>query len=141
MSAVTTGCEHRYRVRVYIENTDSFGMVHHTQYINFLERARSEWLRELGYSLSECTSQGILFVIHSLNVQYHKPVYLDDELEIVSRIAKSHRVSLDYQQWVYHTQSPEQAVCTGMIRVVCTDLNLKPQKLPAALIRGLTGND
>ena len=72
-------------VRVYYEDTDAGGVVYHTNYLKFFERARTEWLRSLGYSQASLAStEGVLFTVVSLGTEYHRPARLDDQLLVRS---------------------------------------------------------
>ena len=76
----------RLAVRVYYEDTDAGGVVYYANYLRFLERARTECLRSLGFEQSELMAQGIAFAVRSLSAEYLKPARLDDELVVVSTI-------------------------------------------------------
>ena len=67
-------------VRVYIEDTDAGGIVYYVNYLKFMERSRTEFLRSLGYGKTSVLDDGLLFVVHSLSVDYQKSAKLDDEL-------------------------------------------------------------
>ena len=78
-------------VRVYYEDTDAGGVVYHTSYIRFLERARTEWLRSLGYSQARLVEEiGLVFSVVSLEVKYLLPARLDDLLHVRSTVAVSY---------------------------------------------------
>ncbi len=64
-------------VRVYYEDTDAGGVVYHTNYLKFMERTRTEWLRHLGFEQTQLkTDYNLLFVVHQLSINYHKPAFL-----------------------------------------------------------------
>src|SRR5690606_31315718 len=74
-------------VRVYWEDTDGGGIVYYANYLRFLERARTEWLRSLGFSQQRlATEAGIIFTVVNLSVEYRRPARLDDELEVRSEV-------------------------------------------------------
>src|SRR5690554_7008378 len=70
----------KWHARVYYEDTDAGGIVYHANYLKFMERARTEWLRDLGFFQQSLRADDTLFVVRSLNIQYKAPAYLDDEL-------------------------------------------------------------
>jgi 4-hydroxybenzoyl-CoA thioesterase len=69
-----------HRCRVYYEDTDAGGIVYYVNYLKFMERARTERLRELGFAQSQLAGEDLLFVVHSSEARYHAPARLDDEL-------------------------------------------------------------
>src|SRR6187397_2023606 len=73
--------EFSWRARVYWEDTDGGGVVYYANYLKFMERARTEWLRSMGHSQSELASTyGYVFAVVEVKVKYRKPARLDDEL-------------------------------------------------------------
>ena len=76
-------------VRVYYEDTDAGKVVYHASYLKFLERARSEWLRDLGFSQTDLKEkEQNIFAVKNLFIQYHKPAYLDDLINVSCRLTK-----------------------------------------------------
>ena len=125
-------------VRVYYQDTDAGGVVYHSTYLNFLERARYEWLRELGFNIhSLIQDYKVIFMIRSLSIEYFKPALLDDLLHITvqpaeftpSQITISQKVTRDRDTL---TKATVKAVCVGAD-------TLKPVRLPAPMRRKLVG--
>jgi acyl-CoA thioester hydrolase len=86
-------------IRVYYEDTDSGGVVYHSNYLNFMERARTEWLRALGFEQTQLKDQhGLIIVIHSLSMQFKKPAYFNDMLAVHCELGELGRSSLIMQQ-------------------------------------------
>jgi acyl-CoA thioester hydrolase len=86
-------------IRVYYEDTDSGGVVYHSNYLNFMERARTEWLRALGFEQTQLKDQhGLIIVIHSLSMQFKKPAYFNDMLAVNCELSELGRSSLVMQQ-------------------------------------------
>jgi acyl-CoA thioester hydrolase len=86
-------------IRVYYEDTDSGGVVYHSNYLNFMERARTEWLRALGFEQTQLKDQhGLIIVIHSLSMQFKKPAYFNDMLAVCCELSELGRSSLIMQQ-------------------------------------------
>lgn len=81
-------------LRAYIEDTDAGGVVYHANYLRFMERCRSDWLRTLGFNQQQLQQQGVLFVVRRCLVDYHLPARLDDELEISLKVLHLGRASL-----------------------------------------------
>ena len=118
------------QVRVYYEDTDAGGVVFYANYLKFLERARTEWLRDLGVNQSGlAASEQRLFVVRSLDMSYRKPAKLDDLLTIRSRITKLGRASIHFAQ---RAERNGELLAEGNIQVCCVDaIHLRPAVLPA----------
>ena len=116
-------------VRVYYEDTDAGGVVYHSHYLNFMERARSEWLRSLGFQQTELrTHLGVLFVVRQLSIQYRRPAQFDDQLQVHSRLRRLGRSLLEFEQRI---QRGEQVLTEATVEVVCIDAQrFKPVSMP-----------
>lgn len=126
----------RWPVRVYYEDTDAGGVVYHTGYIRYFERARTEWLRALGYSQQRLAQEeGVLFTVVDLAIRFRRPARLDDLLEVVTQ-AEVAGASVLFTQAV---QGPDGAVLAdGEVRVACVDAaRMRPRRLPAWLLQGV----
>ncbi len=123
-----------WQVRVYYEDTDAGGVVYHTSYIRFLERARTEWLRSLGYSQARLVEEmGLLFSVVSLDIRYLLPARLDDLLLIRSGVEAGGGASVNFEQ-VIHRGDEAQELVRGKVVVACLDArSFKPRRLPAAM--------
>ena len=135
----------RWPVRVYWEDTDGGAIVYYANYLRFLERARTEWLRALGHSQQELArAPGILFTVVSLEVEYRAPARLDDELEVTCEPRAEGAASLRFAQRIYRT-TREAAVAPALlaeasVRVACVDArSLKPKRLPQFLLDAAAG--
>jgi tol-pal system-associated acyl-CoA thioesterase len=118
-------------VRVYYEDTDSYGVVYYANYFRFLERARTEWLRALGFDQTEMTAHGHGFVVRSVTGEYLKPAHFNDALEVRSTIACVSRVSIDFAQRLYRGDA---LLFDGLVRVICIDpARGRPVSIPPAL--------
>lgn len=117
-------------IRVYYEDTDAGGVVFYANYLKFLERARTEWLRELGVQQSSLvTHEERMFVVHSLDMSYRKPARLDDLITIRSRITRLGRASIHFEQ---HAERDGELLAHGNIQICCVDsVHLRPAALPA----------
>jgi len=124
-------------VRVYWEDTDAGGIVYYANYLKFMERARTEWLRALGIEQGPLQAQqGLIFVIVDTQVQFKKPARYGDALTVTAEIKEHTRATLSFTQEIRRAgdQSAEVLV-TGDIRVVCLDATLhKPRGLPKMLV-------
>lgn len=118
-------------VRVYIEDTDAGGIVYYVNYLKFMERCRTEFLRALGYHKPAILDDGLLLVVHAAQIDYHRAARLDDELRITSRVTKLARTYIEFNQQVFREQ---ELLCSGLVRVACVDAVLmKPRAIPAGM--------
>ena len=133
-----------FPVRVYWEDTDAGGIVFYANYLKFMERARTEWLRALGIGqrlLKEET--GGMFVVSASSLQYLKPARLDDELLVTAHLEQSGRASLTIAQQVLAATSPRSpgeptVLCEGRIRISWVNAaSLKPARIPPTLLEAL----
>jgi len=122
-----------HRCRVYYEDTDAGGIVYYVNYLKFMERARTERLRELGFAQSSMAQENLLFVVHSSEARYLKPARLDDELLVSAEVIELNRVSLRFKQEVRRA-ADETLLCEGQFLVACVRADsLKPRAIPEAL--------
>jgi acyl-CoA thioester hydrolase len=123
----------RLPVRVYYEDTDAGGVVYHTGYIRYFERARTEWLRALGFSQQQLAEEaGVLFTVVELTVRYLKPARLDDLLEVLAQVGERRGASLAFVQEIRNAAG--ELLAEGQVRVACVDQqSLQPRRLPATL--------
>jgi len=124
-----------WAARVYWEDTDGGGIVYYANYLRFLERARTEWLRSLGHSQHELArTAGILFAVAGLAVEYRRPARLDDELTITCEPHRERATLLRFVQRIYRagaTGESDNLLVEADVRVVCVDARtLKPKRLP-----------
>ncbi|MFT6154754.1 MAG: acyl-CoA thioester hydrolase [Bermanella sp.] len=119
-------------VRVYFEDTDAGGIVYHAQYLHFLERARTEWLRNLGFNQSELKLQGILFVVRDMAIKWINPARLDDELIIKVSIEQINKASLIMKQVIMCGNIKK---LTARVTIACLDgVNMKPTAIPKNIV-------
>ncbi|MVW75327.1 tol-pal system-associated acyl-CoA thioesterase [Pseudomonas xionganensis] len=122
-----------HRCRVYFEDTDAGGIVYYVNYLKFMERARTERLRDLGFFQSTLAEEGLLFVVHSAEARYHAPAKLDDELLVSAEVIELNRASLRFRQQVRRA-ADDVLLCEGQFLVACVRAdNLKPRAIPQAL--------
>jgi 4-hydroxybenzoyl-CoA thioesterase len=133
MRAQNGGQSFEHRCRVYYEDTDAGGIVYYVNYLKFMERARTERLRELGFAQSSMAQEGLLFVVHSSEARYHQPARLDDELLISAEVIELNRASLRFRQQVRRA-TDDVLLCEGQFLVACVRADsLKPRAIPEAL--------
>ncbi len=113
--------EFTWRARVYWEDTDGGGVVYYANYLKYLERARTEWLRSLGHAQSEILREsGLAFAVVGVNIQYRRPAQLDDELTITCVPAREGNAAVQFEQRVYRG-SADDLLVEAQVRVACID--------------------
>ncbi len=122
--------------RVYWEDTDGGGVVYYANYLRFLERARTEWLRSLGFVQTELAKDpGIMFVVASVNIDYRRPARLDNSLTIVCDCEQESAACLRFDQRILRD---EELLVTASVRVACLDAaSFRPKRLPAAIVEAI----
>jgi acyl-CoA thioester hydrolase len=127
-----------WAARVYWEDTDGGGIVYYANYLRFLERARTEWLRSLGHSQQALAqTPGILFAVAGLSIEYRRPARLDDELLITCEPRAERAAAMRFAQRIERA-SGAQLLVEADVRVVCLDARtLRPKRLPEFLLEAL----
>lgn len=126
---------HNFSVRVYFEDTDAGGVVYHTSFLRFAERARTELLRSLGISHQSLEEkEGIIIAVRSCNAEYVKPARLDDMLEITSENIIPEATGLKFSQTI--RRGGEILVSVG-VRLVCVNKRGRPVRLPLRIRENL----
>lgn len=120
-------------LRVYYEDTDHAGIVYYANYLKFMERARTEWLRSLGVAQTELREDyGLVFAVASVQADFIRPARFDDRLEVGVNITRRGRVSIDLDQPV--SRAGGELLCRGAVRIACLDAaEFTPRALPSGL--------
>ncbi len=123
---------HSMDIRVYYENTDAGGVVYHANYLNFGERGRTEFLRHLGHENNELEREfGIIFVVRHIEIDYHKPAFLDDLLRLDTSIDSIKNTSFIMRQSLFNK---DEMIADMKVALVCVNTNtIKPMRLPEAV--------
>lgn len=107
-------------VRIYYEDTDAGGVVYHANYLRFMERARTEWLRQRGFEQDQLLKDpGILMVIGHIDIRYLKPARFNDELYVKTSIQKWGKASMVFAQEIYRAGDNPEPLTTSTVKVVC----------------------
>ncbi|MEM7042000.1 MAG: tol-pal system-associated acyl-CoA thioesterase [Pseudomonadota bacterium] len=136
--------DHRLAVRVYYEDTDAAGIVYYANYLKFAERGRTEMMRALGAEPSTWREEtGLFFVVQRCHADYRQPARLDDDIEVRTFITRVGAASLSARQEVHRGDT---LLVSMEVRLAMVDHEMKPARLPKALIAALTpqyeaGND
>jgi acyl-CoA thioester hydrolase len=128
----TPGAIFMLPVRVYYQDTDAGGVVYHSTYLDFLERARYEWLRELGFDIhSLIQTYKVIFMIRSLDIEYFKPAVLDDLLQVAVQPVEMGRSRITLAQQVLRGSV---VLASATVHAVCVGVeSLKPVSFPMPL--------
>jgi len=118
-------------VRVYYEDTDSGGVVYYANYLKFMERARTELLRDMGFEQDQLRQEeGILFIVHSVQIDFRQPAKFNDALEVTAAVIDKRRASLCFSHEVRRA-GETGVLCSGQVRVACVDAqSFKPVPIP-----------
>jgi acyl-CoA thioester hydrolase len=132
MSEPMRADQFEWPIRVYYEDSDAGGIVYHSQYLNFMERARTEWLRSLGFEQTELTAQfGIIFVVRHIQIKFKKPARFNDAIVVRSRLASMGRSRMVFEQAIFRDG---QLITEADVEVVCIEaVNYTPVTIPAPI--------
>lgn len=122
--------EYAWPVRVYHEDTDDLGIVYHASYLRFMERARTEWLRGLGFEQDTLRhEQDLVFAVSRISIQYLKPARFNDLLEVGVKISCPRRASFILDQSVW--RDPDELLCRAEVKIACLETEgFRPRPLP-----------
>lgn len=122
-------------VRVYYEDTDVGGVVYHANYLKFMERARTEWLRSLGYEQDELRREsGMIFAVREIQLEYHLPARFNELLEVKATVVVRGKASLRFRHEVRRA-ADQTLLCSGQIKLACLDAQtLRPIPIPKQLL-------
>jgi acyl-CoA thioester hydrolase len=136
----TKAKEFSWPVRVYYEDTDSGGVVYYANYLKFMERARTELLRSLGFHQDQLQQElDIIFAVHSANIQYKKPARFNDELNVITSIVSLSAASILFKQTVHlnaslHGDAVADTLAEAEIKIACLNAeSFKPKSIPASI--------
>lgn len=143
-------------VRVYYEDTDAGGVVYHSNYMNFMERGRTEMLRARGFEQDKLRAeQGLIFAVRSAAVEFIKSARFNEQLMVTTEIVEQNRIAITFNQTIIKlpegkdgpddalAASPDSTVmCSGLIKVVSLDANtMKPKRMPASLLKEIVSGE
>ena len=118
-------------VRVYIEDTDAGGIVYYVNYLKFMERSRTEYMRAMGFDKNFVFNEELLFVVRDVAVTYLSPAVLDDELQVTSAVSEVRGATVTMRQTV---NRGSEVLVEGDVKIACVDkISKKPRRLPPAM--------
>ena len=132
-----------FPVRIYYEDTDAGGVVYYANYLKFLERCRTEWLRAIGHDQADLLRDpGIAFVVRSVSLEYLKPARLDEQLTVSLEVEKITRSQIFFRQHIRRANAQTEGgwdeLIGGQIQIVCVSIDpasaqMKVTAIPAAM--------
>lgn len=127
-----------FPVRIYYEDTDSGGVVYYANYLKFMERARTEWLRALGFEQDHLIQEsGVIFAVRSVTVDYNAPARFNDQLEVVTTLLKQGRASLTLLQEIRRA-GEEPLLCAGTAKIASLNAeSFRPMPMPETLFNAI----
>ena len=127
--------EFSHKMRVYIEDTDAGGIVYYVNYLKFMERARTEFMRSLGYDKNFIFNSDLMFVVRDLAVSYKLPARLDDELEATALLAQLRGAAMLFHQSI---RRGSELLAWAELTIACVDRRgVKPRRLPPEMVTRL----
>ena len=148
MSLVSASLPFSFALRVYWEDTDAGGVVFYANYLKYFERARTEWLRSLGFGQERMRIEsGVMFIVTDTSVRYLRPARLDDLLDITVQVEHAGRAQMTIAQQAWRRAdaavgtSASQLLAQGTIRIGCVDAGtFKPQRIPISISEAVAPN-
>ena len=124
------------KIRIYFEDTDAQGVVYNSNYLKFLERGRTEFLREIGYDQKQLLDNDIIFVVKKVSLDFIKPAELDDIIEVRTKIFGVKNVTFSFYQEVLDSNGLK--ILTADVKCGCLETNnKKPTKVPTKLLNSM----
>jgi acyl-CoA thioester hydrolase len=150
--AVVAAAPFVWPVRVYWEDTDAGGIVYYANYMKFMERARTEWLRALGIDQARLKEEhGLMFVVVDVEAHYRKPARYNDQLQVTCKVRETTRASITLDQEVYRDAAAQgcagaavggELLLDGRVRAACLDAQTyRPRPLPPELWTQIKAGD
>lgn len=131
--------EFSHEMRVYIEDTDAGGIVYYVNYLKFMERARTEFMRSLGFGKEFIFRSDLMFVVRDVAVTYKLPARLDDALAVTARVVRLRGAGMVFHQTV---RRGDEVLAQGEVTVACVDrVSVKPRRLPAEMVTRLRATE
>jgi acyl-CoA thioester hydrolase len=133
--------EFTWPVRVYYEDTDAGGVVYYANYLKFLERARTERLRELGFEQDQLKQEyGIIFAVHSLSIRYRKPAVFNDALRVSADVIDIGKARLGFKQMITR-DNDNTSICSADVAIACLNADrFTPTRIPTHILEVLNGS-
>jgi acyl-CoA thioester hydrolase len=120
---------HHWPIRIYYEDTDSGGVVYHSNYLKFMERARTEWLRNFEIDQKALKDNlNLMFVVHEIDIKFIRPAVFNDEIEVQTKLEKLGSVKIELEQKIF--RSTELLIESRVVVASVNSISMKPMRIP-----------
>jgi len=120
---------HHWPIRIYYEDTDSGGVVYHSNYLKYMERARTEWLRDFKVDQKALKDNlNLMFVVHEIDIKFIKPAVFNDEIEVQTKKDKLGSVKIELEQKIF--RSSELLIESRVVVASVNSISMKPMRIP-----------
>ena len=124
------------KIKIYYHHTDCGGVVYYSNYLNFMEEARTEFLAQRGVLVKDLIQEGILFVVSHQEIDYKLPAFYGDVVEIEARIINISGVRIEFDYEIKNQNS--QTIAEAKTILVCVDKNFKPKAIPEEVLKQIS---
>ena len=120
---------HHWPIRIYYEDTDSGDVVYHSNYLKFMERARTEWLRDFKIDQKALKDNlNLMFVVHKIDIKFVRPAVFNDEIEVQTKLEKLGSVKIELEQKIF--RSSELLIESRVVVASVDSISMKPMRIP-----------
>ena len=120
---------HHWPIRIYYEDTDSGGVVYHSNYLKYMERARTEWLRDFKIDQKALKDNlNLIFVVHEIDIKFMSPAVFNDEIEVQTKLEKLGSVKIELEQKIF--RSSELLIESRVVVASVNSISMKPMRIP-----------
>ena len=120
---------HYWPIRIYYEDTDSGDVVYHSNYLKFMERARTEWLRDFEIDQKALKDNlNLMFVVHEIDIKFIRPAVFNDEIVVQTKLEKLGSVKIELEQKIF--RSSEILIESRVVVASVNSISMKPMRIP-----------
>lgn len=123
---------HTIKVKIYYEDTDAGGIVYHANYLRYLERARTEFLKEKGIDVAEYHRKGVFFAVVHVDIHYKSPAQLGDVISVTTEVAELKKASITVKNQIF---KDDKLLVEALITFACLNSNYRPIRLPDSFLK------
>jgi acyl-CoA thioester hydrolase len=123
------------KIRVYYDDTDCGNVVYYANYLKYMERGRTELMREKGIAFARYHNEGLMFVVAEASIKYHAPAVYDDLLDVETSVRAVSPVSITFQTLIANEKGVR--LVTGETKVACVNREGKVRRIPAEIVEAL----
>lgn len=127
-----------FPLRVYIEDSDFGGIVYHSNYLNFMERARTEWLDSLNLGVDYWANEGLFFTVRHADVNFMAPAKVNARLNVQVEVESMKGSSIAFRHRIVNQDDPSKLLCEAIVHIVCVNPAIRPIRVPDKLREALT---